>query len=389
MITKLEIEGYRSFEKFEMENLRRVNLLVGKNNRGKTSVLEALEIVSSVSNPTVIFNSLFRRGEIKEKGPGSAENETVNQFSDIRYLFNRYQFDIGTQILIRTTHEDHKTTFNIEFERSNKNDESELIEIINSDDLVLNRMKINWITQTSKTPDSPAPSKHVSRKIYEITPDGLLMPPKSWRHERHVRLDSQNTVYLSTEGIKSEKLVEFVEQLLLTEEEELILEGLRFIEPGIMRIATEAIRFVPNEGFIFATGLIARKRGILVKTKEVERMPIGSMGDGIWRLLGLLSGLLNAKKGVFLIDEIDTGLHYSVMKKMWEMVIDIAIKLDIQVFATTHSQDCIDSLAGLIATGESAKDSFSIQRINQERTRTITYSEEEVITCAEHGIEMR
>ena len=54
--------------------------------------------------------------------------------------------------------------------------------------------------------------------------------------------------------------------------------------------------------------------------------------------------LISAKGGVLLIDEIDTGLHYTVMADMWKLIAQTAAELDVQVFATTHSSDCVTAL---------------------------------------------
>ena len=78
-----------------------------------------------------------------------------------------------------------------------------------------------------------------------------------------------------------------------------------------------------------------------------DRVPIGSMGDGMWRMLGLALSIANAKGGVLLVDEIDTGLHYSVMEGMWRMLGKAAAAGSVQVFATTHSRDCYESLAAI------------------------------------------
>ncbi len=55
MLQSLKIEGFRGFQNFEMANLGRINLLVGKNNSGKTSILEAI----------LIYVSRFDIGEIR------------------------------------------------------------------------------------------------------------------------------------------------------------------------------------------------------------------------------------------------------------------------------------------------------------------------------------
>ena len=73
--------------------------------------------------------------------------------------------------------------------------------------------------------------------------------------------------------------------------------------------------------------------GVVLKLHGVPyRVPIGSAGDGMWRMLGLALALSNAKGGVLLVDEIDTGLHYSVMENMWRMISERAVVLDVQVF---------------------------------------------------------
>ena len=63
MISSLHIEGYRGFDKFEMTDLGRVNLLVGTNNSGKTSVLEAIYLPISAGDPVSLWQLLWRRGE--------------------------------------------------------------------------------------------------------------------------------------------------------------------------------------------------------------------------------------------------------------------------------------------------------------------------------------
>lgn len=58
-------------------------------------------------------------------------------------------------------------------------------------------------------------------------------------------------------------------------------------------------------------------------------------------MLTLAIALVSAKGKMLLIDEFEAGLHHSVQKKLWEMVFEYATKWDIQVFATTHSQDTV------------------------------------------------
>ncbi len=63
MISSIHIEGFRGFERFDMEELGHVNLLVGTNNSGKTSLLEALHLLTSRADPRALWKILWRRGE--------------------------------------------------------------------------------------------------------------------------------------------------------------------------------------------------------------------------------------------------------------------------------------------------------------------------------------
>jgi AAA15 family ATPase/GTPase len=81
----------------------------------------------------------------------------------------------------------------------------------------------------------------------------------------------------------------------------------------------------------------------LVKIKGIdEPLPLKSMGDGITRLFHIIVALVNARNGLLLIDEFENGLHWSVQPKVWDIVFQLSERLNVQVFATTHSRDCIE-----------------------------------------------
>jgi AAA15 family ATPase/GTPase len=72
-----------------------------------------------------------------------------------------------------------------------------------------------------------------------------------------------------------------------------------------------------------------------------EPLPLKSMGDGMTRIFHIIVALVNAQHGILLVDEFENGLHWSVQPLVWKMIFRIAQDLDVQVFATTHSRDCI------------------------------------------------
>jgi hypothetical protein len=113
------------------------------------------------------------------------------------------------------------------------------------------------------------------------------------------------------------------------------------------------------------------------------------MGDGMRRLLALSISLIHTNKGYLLIDEIDTGLHYSIMAKMWELVVRTAKDSNIQVFATTHSADCVRGLGVLCKTFPELRAVVSAQKIVSDLEQSVTLTGSEVVNALEHEIEIR
>lgn len=127
----------------------------------------------------------------------------------------------------------------------------------------------------------------------------------------------------------------------------------------------------------------------MVRRKGEERVPIGSFGDGIWRIFALAVALSRVKGGLLLIDEIDTGLHYTVMTEMWKFVSEVCKEFKIQVFATTHSYDCVYSLAKVCHDIDDAGSEITIQRIEAGKAQSVPFAEAEIKIAAERTIEIR
>lgn len=120
-----------------------------------------------------------------------------------------------------------------------------------------------------------------------------------------------------------------------------------------------------------------------------RRVPIGSHGEGTRRLLALALSLAQLSGGVLLVDEIDTGLHWTVLKDMWKLVIDRAVRTGIQVFATTHSFDCIRGLAALAASHPVLAINVSVQKIERALGRAVGFDIADVQRAVDDDIELR
>jgi AAA15 family ATPase/GTPase len=181
------------------------------------------------------------------------------------------------------------------------------------------------------------------------------------------------TQFIPLSSLTNAKMIQLFDEILLNPEESSVVDALKIIEPSIERIAV-------------------KKNAFFVKTNNNNHQggtPLGTMGDGVGRMLGIVLAIVNAKDGILLVDEIDTGLHFSIMSDMWKLVWETAKKLNVQVFATTHSSDCWTSLDAIASRENPSKEGITIHRIEKDKSRSIVFSEEEVAIAAEQGLEVR
>jgi hypothetical protein len=182
--------------------------------------------------------------------------------------------------------------------------------------------------------------------------------------------------FLGTEAVSALRLGQFWDSVVLTPEEEGVVTAIRIVEPDIERIA-----FV-GEG--------RSSRSIFLKPRGTDqRLPVGSAGDGLKRLLALALHLFSAKGGYLLVDEIDTGLHHSVMVDMWKLVIETARRLGVQVLATTHSLDCVRALAWVQEKNPQIASEVTLHRVERGLPSTVRYTMDELAIAAEHHLEVR
>src|ERR1700722_18271034 len=108
MISSISIRGYRGFEQFEMPDLGRINLLVGTNNSGKTSILEVVSMLESAGDLTRLWNILWKRGERTVRTLPPVEKNLAPRpiaEADIGHIFHGHEIHSGTQLSITAKNE--------------------------------------------------------------------------------------------------------------------------------------------------------------------------------------------------------------------------------------------------------------------------------------------
>lgn len=381
MLKSLTLENYRGFHRFDLHDLGRVNLIVGTNNAGKTSVLEAVQILESPGEFGPIWVTLSRRGEDFLDESESSRNRQV----DVRRLFHGHDATIGSRISISAETDRGIDQFTASIAEPTSDAKAGQLQFPDtfdseSDSELIPRAAALGIRWQNDRIDSDISA------VLDITRQGGIASD-SLETVRRGNESQRAPIRLITASSLSPGMVSnLFDQVVLTPDEDFVIDALRIIEPSIERIATtgtDRARVAYSRGIGSRGGLFVRCSGIS------DRIPIGSMGDGIWRLLGLALALARTEGGILLVDEIDTGLHYEVMEDMWKLVNETATRHNIQVFATTHSRDCYESLAAVCRDTVSVNSEVTIQRVERGKAKSTAYSEQEIIAAAKRGMEVR
>ena len=118
-------------------------------------------------------------------------------------------------------------------------------------------------------------------------------------------------------------------------------------------------------------------------------MPLKSLGDGALRLYSVSLALANSRDGFLLIDEAENGLHYSIQRDFWRMVLQTAQANNVQVLATTHSEDCIRGFAE--AANENLEISSAYYRMERDKKGlyVVGYPQNSLFTATRNRTETR
>jgi len=322
MINSFYIKNFRLFDELKITGINRVNLLVGKNNSGKTALLEALYAFLSDASKPALFELLGKREE-----DWALEDAEIVAEDVIRHLFKGHCLpevgDEGITLseLTKSGNPSKKNLINIKtsFE-INEFDDGELRSFFSEkegiDDI---SSLVLLVVKNSKTIDSIDLQEDFTRR--------------SRMHQRmylrRMRLRKKNIQFVTTEFADNNKVSTLWDTVSLTGYEEDIINGLKIIEPKI-------------EGVTFVSSETSRGRTPLIKLKgEKERLALKSLGDGVFRLFFIILSLVNAKGSYLIIDEFENGLHWSVQEKIWDVVFRLSELLKVQVFVTSHSRDCV------------------------------------------------
>jgi AAA15 family ATPase/GTPase len=315
MIKDIEISNFRCFEHTKIEGFERVNLIGGKNNSGKTALLEAIFLYSYPYPNTI--NHI--RGIIRKQSLAVVRAVPKNAWDNL--LFNL----------------DRKNIIDLKGSQSNQGDKLVKISIFDSlKDSLLGRPEdwqqlYNFIAknksvisilniQTIFDPENDSKDSQLNYFLIASS-EGILALPDAG--------DEEPVIIAASVNKSLKELSESYTKIVFNEQEEEVLKALQILDPSIKKI----------ESFFLG------EPNLYLKRKERKRLPIFLFGEAINRLIEMIFALLLNPQKIIFIDEIENGIHYTAYPDIWKTLFRLAIELDSQIFATTHSLEMIQAFA--------------------------------------------
>ena len=327
----IEIKNFRGIDHLKIDDFSRVNVFLGQNNSGKSTVLEALFLIAGMYNPDLpqIINAFRTR-------------KAYSKFSDIKYLFRNLnltnspeitseQFDdITRHLAIRLTHEYNGHT----------QITSPSMNVAYSDAIAdVNLLEMDFdVTKENVT------QHHQSRLV--ANQKGELIHSEMDASYKDLYGCSITSADLTIGNVTTE-----LSELFKRKMKDVILQRLMLFDRRV-----NAIEILANDIFIGFEGI-------------EELIPIGMAGDGLRRYLSIIANSANPANNIILIDEIDNGLHYSAYKKLWEALFALAVSTNKQIFVTTHSKETLLKLNEMMEEHLEYQDEMALYTLEQTKLK--------------------
>ena len=380
MIRTFALKRYRGFDEYELADLTRVNLLVGRNNSGKTSILEAVHFLVARGDPAVLTHSANRRGELNAVEPRSGRPGGP----DVSHFFFGHRVKLGTGFRLSSDDRHGQIEATI-LEATIRGADLEDGFLPFDDDTDQHSLSL-----LDDDADQPSLLLRIEGSNLKSSPMIPVAENGALFNSRHPRFrspwsgsapESPPVQFITPDSLDSGPMRAMWDNVLIEGRESEVIDAMKVLEDDI-----ESIHFLTSELSRARPG----RSGVLLGFRGGgRRIPLGSHGDGVRRLLALSLSLIRTERGILLVDEIDTGLHWTIMEEMWRLVVETARRSSVQVFATTHSYDCIRGLASLVESRPDLAGEVSIQKIERSLKEAVRFDAKDIRAAVEQNIELR
>jgi len=308
-IRDIEIKNFRCFKSQRLTDLRRVNVIVGENGSGKTSLMEAIFLVGG-NSPELTLRMRAQRG----LGDTVLVNQDRKVTDEIwRDLF--FDLDMSSPILITITDSEGPSR-SVVVGRPGSG--AATIVPLNGKPSLTVPIEFTW-----SVGDRP------STAGVKLTPEGLVLGLAAGADVLPI-----SYFYSTVSAAAPSEAAARYSELSKQNREDDFLKSLKQLFPFVQRLSTET-----NAGVVM---LYAKIYGLSPK------IPLAVVSQGVNKLVQLLLGIEVARKGAVLVDELEDGIYFKHLPKVWACLLESARRADAQLFISTHSGECLAALRDVI-----------------------------------------
>ena len=337
-IDNLTIHRFRGIRDLTLENLGQINLLVGINNSGKTTVLEAIYTYCNSLDPLAWLNTAWRR-EIKSSRKSKLESlkwlfpQNIQNNSDYFYQGETKVSGNGNfgVVELKATYQEFEEIWDSTKDSNEEDEEENLMDDRDNDNNEVRRGADLKLTFT--------PSKLIYKlDIFEDKNQELPISKefKIWENQPLTILNKYRSNWLSVDTITP--FSHRTEQLQIKLLTDAILKNLK---PEIVELISMIDSEIIDLDILDPTGKNSR---LYVIHKTLGFTPLSAFGDGVRRLLFMALTIAKLKDGILLIDELETAIHTEALLSSFSWLVKWCREMNIQLFATTHSLETVDAM---------------------------------------------
>lgn len=295
------VNNFRGIKSAKIEDFRRVNVFFGKNNCGKSTLLEALFMICGQSSPLmpISVNGFRGLGRLTEE--------------DLGWIF--YNMNTKTPVHIETAGDAPRHMDISVFRRNNAT-----VDLTNPNEI---------LADNSSSYYGYAIDFDGGLRSEVIVEKGNLVNTKINVNPDYT--EKITAIYSTPRVPNIEQYIDVLKALLTNKSTDFLVRMLRYIEPKVQTIS-----------------LVGDM--IMIDLGGEKLLPILMMGDGVLRIMSIVLSIYKCTDGVLIIDEVDNGLHYSVMKHLWTALFAASEVCNVQLYVSTHNIDSLRALANFVVT---------------------------------------
>ncbi|MFZ4475598.1 MAG: AAA family ATPase [Saprospiraceae bacterium] len=393
-INYFKVSNFKKFDMLELDDIGQFNLIVGDNNVGKSSLLEALCLDTSpfiIENLLVFSKILELRGINIQPKRVLNEDGSISRIEDPNENFLGYLFksiDKKTEFVVKSVNDlgdfEYKNTYKFTndsrnwqdyLEKQNKNEPNFSLFGINYNQGLIEIASHLFFNGNSEE------SQIAFEKMLKGQPH---QKTEVWGLYQHLNSGRKlpDLPFVGTKAVNTEEMPNYYFEQIGTSRnlKKQLIDNLSFILIGVEDFEVRKV-----EG----------KEHLMVGIRgEDELRPISMFGEGVLRASYLLLQILKNKGKRLMIDEVDTGIHHSRMKNFMKTLMQVAHAYEVQLFMTTHSLECQQAFVEALeipemASFQSKSRNISLFENPDKAVRAQIFSFESMKYALEIGFETR